>query len=165
MNLNPPTLPALRFGEYIFTVDSITGHGAAEATLAVRRAERGGVASRRIPSGTVSRPALTSFALELLDLAEQMIHPGAYRESAELEATSSHPIAQRRRREATQRYFRLVDRLPVLQLAQKVVETCDDHVIKTLLLLLAHADTHGTLPVNAKLELSPVLAPTKGAAH
>jgi len=162
----PPVLPSLSLGEVTIAVDSISGHGAAEATIEIRKIGATKRGNRTTASGRVNRQSLTLFALQLLDLAEQMMHPDAYASSTAMANSDvTRAMIDRRRKDSTQRYFRLIDRLPILQLSQRVLERCDDTVAQTLLLLLGHAEVSGTMPVSAKVQLSPVMAAQSDSSH
>jgi hypothetical protein len=162
----PPKLPVLRLADAgTIAVTAISGHGAAEATIEVQKASQGR-GNRPAVEGRVNRQNLTLFALELLDLAEQMVHQDAYASSTALANNDvTRALIDRRRKDATQRYFRIVDRLPILQLCQRVLERCDDTVAQTLLLLLGHAEANGTMPVTAKVHLNQVMTPQSDSSH
>lgn len=161
----PPKLPRLTLGNHILAIDSISGHGAAEATVSVHK-NKAKPESRPVATTNVARPELTRFALELLDLSEEMLHAGTFASSTAFpDSDTARALIDRRRKDATQRYFKGIDRLPILQLCQRFLERCDDKAAQTLLMILAHGETHGTLPVSAKLDLQPAPNTQRGSAH
>lgn len=159
-----PKLPTLKIGKFVVALESISGHGAARASFALKQSSPSGRSCRDLDAGTVSRTDLTTFALNLLDIAEQMVHDEAYARSSAMNPTDeARAILARRKKDATQRYFRITDRLPILLLAQRVLERCNDEVAQSLLMLLGHAEARGVLPVKVALQLDAVDAPTPGS--
>ena len=146
-----PELPCLDMGSHVVCVDRITGIGRSLATVSVRQQVDGQPLDRAVATtSTLDRDAITHFAMSLLDLADQMVHDRAYDSSSVL-AQRERLVMQRRAADSTKRYFKLIDRLPLLQLAQRVLERCTDDTAKTLTLLLCDAEATGTLPVRAKV--------------
>lgn len=151
--MSTPTLPKIALGPaYELTVDSITGHGRSFARLSVNRvppvANR---AARTLVDGAeVSRQELIEFGLQLLDLADQMVDDRAFAGSLAAGSINSQ-IPFLRAKDATQRYYKLVDRLPLLQLAQRALERCDDTTASTLTVMLGIAESTGKLPVRAQI--------------
>jgi hypothetical protein len=149
-------LPEIFIGELCIRVEQINGHGASHATLTARKKQRSGSLGKCVASSeTVPQQELVRFALELLALSEQMTHAGAFGASDLFQADHGH--ARRAHRECrTRRYFQITNRLPILQLAQRVLERCDDTTASTLLHLLANADATGKIPVRTRVEVSSV---------
>lgn len=137
------SLPRLELGASAVAVEGITGHGAARASLSLTTPQ--GAAS-----GSCTRQALVSFALDLLALADQMIDDGAYATSDTIRGGEGHISS--RHADGVKRFFRLRDRLPILQLAQAVLEQADDRTANTLLALLAQAQATGALPIKVDVD-------------
>lgn len=151
--MDTPILPKLALGPaYELSVDSITGHGRSYARLSVNRVPP--VANRAprtlVDGAEVSRQELIEFSLQLLDLAEQMVDERAFVGSLAAGSMNSQ-IPFLRAKDATQRYYKLVDRLPLLQLAQRALERCDDTTASTLTVMLGIAESTGKLPVRAQI--------------
>jgi hypothetical protein len=155
-----PTLPTLAIGKYAVVLESISGHGAARATFTLKQMTPSGRVSREWDAGSVTRTDMTTFALNLLDIADQMMHDEAYSRSSALNPTEeARAILARRKKDATQRYFRITERLPILLMAQRVIERCNDDVAQSLLMLLGHAEARGVLPLKVALQVDAVDAP------
>lgn len=152
-----PKLPAITIGDHVVAVDRISGHGNASATLAITRLTPTGKPSREVDRQSVTRAELTAYALELLDLSEAMVHHGAY--SSSISVPDRHQLAMvaRRKQEAVLQYFRIEDRLPILQMCQRLLESCSDAMAKQLLLMMSYAQTQGRIPVNFDLQLNPAV--------
>jgi hypothetical protein len=142
----PPSLPTLVVGEHAIRVAGITGHGASRASIAID----GDVVGACV--GLVTRDALVGFAIGLLDLSKQMIEDTAYGTSDSIRPGADN--VPTRYRDAVRRFYRIRDRLPILQLAQRVLETADDKTAYTLLTLLAQADATGALPINVAIDIT-----------
>src|SRR6185437_5264719 len=82
-----PTLPTLTIGKFAVALESISGHGAARATFALKQIAPGGKVTREWAAGSVTRTEMTTFALNLLDIADQMMHDEAYSRSSALNPT------------------------------------------------------------------------------
>lgn len=150
----PPELPTLKLDALMVCVDRISGHGNARASLSVRRVSPAGQPGRAVAcSSQVSRNDLIGFACGLLAVAEQMIDPKAFTSTDSFDEPHQAEALRKRSTDATKRYFRLQDRLPLLQLSQRVLERCSDEVANTLLALLANADATGVLPVKADVRV------------
>lgn len=147
-----PKLPALELGDLSIRVAGITGHGASRASLVVS-------SPAEELSGLATREALVDFALALLQLSEQMIEEGAYGTSDTIRAGSVHVSS--RHRDGLKRFYRIRDRLPILQLAQSVLEKADDGTANTLLALLAQAEATGALPIKVEIDFSASQEPEK----
>lgn len=142
----PPSLPTLVIGEHAVRVAGITGHGASRASIAIDGEAAGACV------GLVTRDALVGFAIGLLDLCEQMVEDTAYGTSDSIRSGAGN--VPTRHRDAVRRFYRIRDRLPILQLAQRVLETADDKTAYTLLTLLAQADATGALPINVAIDIT-----------
>lgn len=144
---NAPSLPRLELGNSAtaVTVDGITGHGAARATFTLNTPAGDA-------SGACTREALVSFALDLLALSGQMIDDAAYATSDTVR--EGEGLISRRHSDGLRRFFRLRARLPILQLAQGVLEKADDQTANTLLALLAQAQATGSLPIKVDVDFS-----------
>lgn len=140
-----PQLPYLDLGDATFEVSGITGHGASRATFALS------TSTELRSAGSVTREAVVKFALDLLHLSGQMIDDGAYATSDTIRDGIGHVSA--RHNDGLLRYYRLRDRLVILQLAQRVLEKAPDDTANTLLSLLAHAETTGIIPINVVVDL------------
>lgn len=147
--LGQPALPRLHLGTHLLTVDSITTHGAARAMVSVRGHEDPDCPAA---SAALTRDALVAFALGILDLSEHLVEDGAYHTSDSVR--DGQATVSTRHRDGLRRYFRIRDRLPILQLAQRVLEKADDNTARKLLILLGHADATGQLPLEVNLDLT-----------
>jgi hypothetical protein len=157
-----PKLPTLTIGKFAVALESISGHGAARAAFSLKQITPCGKIGREWDAGSVTRTEMTTFALNLLDIADQMMHDEAYSRSSALNPTATEEaraILERRKKDATQRYFRITERLPILLLAQRVIERCNDEVAQSLLMLLGHAEARGVLPLKVALQVDAVDAP------
>ena len=154
--LAAPALPQLRLGKHSLGIDSITTHGAARAVVSIREQ---GSAGGAIGTTTLTREALVSFAIGVLDLAEHLIEDAAYHTSDSVRDGQASVSA--RHQDAVRRYYRIRDRLPILQLAQRVMEKADDTTANGLLMLLGHCEATGRLPLQVKLDVSAVAAVSK----
>lgn len=139
-----PKLPALTLDDCELTIDGITGHGASRAVATIMTP--GG----DMHSAHLTREALIAFALELLALSSQMVEEGAYSTSDTVRRGVG--AVSRRHADGVKRYYRIRDRMPVLQLAQRVLETSDDKTANTLLALLVHVEATGALPIKVNID-------------
>jgi hypothetical protein len=142
--MDTPKLPTLNLGDLSIGVKGITGHGASRASIAICTV-----------AGTIeaaaTREGLISFALDLLNLTDQMIDDGAYSTTDTIRSGVGRVSS--RYDDALKRFYRLSDRLPILQLAQRVLEKADDKTANTLLLLLAEAEATGAFPFKVAVDL------------
>jgi hypothetical protein len=171
------TKPLLKFeifGHYL-TVDDLTGYGSEFATVSLREIKNKPKAqpgSRVMLNPATSRTQLIELAFGLLDVADQMqpkatfatsdtVHSGAAEPTplnstfCKLAQDSPQPDIDRRRRDVSARFHRLRQRMPELQLAQRVLERCSDEVAMTLASLLFMADQTGDLPLRAGMQVAP----------
>lgn len=146
-----PRLPILLIGNGAVQIEGITGHGASRATLTLR------LDGTRVATENVTREGLVAFALGLLDLSEQMVDDRAYLTSDTVR--DGRGAVSTRHGDGLKRFYRLQDRLPILQLAQRVVETADDGTANTLLTLLANVEATGQLPIRVQVDYKPAPAP------
>lgn len=148
-----PCLPTLLVGSAAVQIEGITGHGASRASLAMR------VDGQRVATDSLTREELQVFALSLLDLTEQMVDDRAY--LATDSVRDGRGAVSDRHGDGLKRFFRVKDRLPILQLAQRVIETADDATANTLLALLANVEATGNLPIVVQVgySLAPEPAP------
>lgn len=164
----PPELPSLKLNALMVSVERISGHGNARASMSVRRLSPDGEPAAAVAcSSHVSRNDLIGFACGLLGVAEQMIEPKAFTSTDSFAEPHQAEALRKRSSDATKRYFALQDRLPLLQLTQRVLERCSDEVAHTLLALLANADSTGVLPVKAdvRVGLVGVAVPSRKSRH
>ncbi|MEI2263559.1 hypothetical protein OHC51_21620 [Stenotrophomonas indicatrix] len=141
-----PSLPTLIVGGHAIRVAGITGHGASRACIAIDGDDAGA------HEGLVTRDALVGFAIGLLDICEQMIEDTAYGTSDSIRSGAGK--VSTRYRDGVRRFYRIRDRLPILQLAQSVLETADDKTANILLTLLAQAKATGSLPINVAIDIT-----------
>lgn len=143
-NDSGPILPSLVVGTGAIQVESITGHGAARAALAMR------LDGARVATESLTRETLFSFALELLDLCENMVDDRAYHTSDSMR--DGKGAVSSRYEDGLRMHYRLRDRLPILQLAQRLLERADDETANTFLTLLASASTTGEIPIRVEVD-------------
>lgn len=140
-----PAMPSLIVGSGMVYVESITGHGVSLASVVLR------VDGQRLAAEPIGRERLVNFALGLLKLSQQMVDERAYLSSDTVQ--DGLGAVSTRHKDGLKRYYRLKDRLPILQLAQRVLESADDDTASTLLALLASADATGRLPVSVRIDV------------
>ena len=162
------------FGHYL-TVDELTGYGAEYATLSLReiKDKAKGLPGRRVKlNPATTRTQLIELAFGLLDVADQMQPKATYATSDTVHSgmaeptpanATFHKLAEEarepdidgRRRDTSARFQRLRQRMPELQLAQRVFERCSDEVALTLASLLVMVDQTGDLPLRAGMQFMP----------
>lgn len=170
---NKPLLKVELFGHYL-TVDDLSGYGTEYATLSLREIKNKakGQPGRRIKLDQATRTKLIELAFGLLDVADQMqpkatyatsdtVHSGMAEPSPanatfhKLAEEAREPDIDGRRRDTSARWLRLQQRMPELQLAQRVLERCSDDVALTLASLLVMVDQTGDLPLRAGMQVMP----------
>lgn len=143
-----PTLPMLSVGTANVIVESITGHGRSLATCAVR------LDGQRVTFDQLDREAVMTFGLQLLQLGEQMIDARAYLTSPSVR--DGLGVVSTRHSDGLMRFYRLRDRIPLLQLFQSVLESCDDETANGLLALTANVQATGRLPIKVSIGVDAV---------
>lgn len=151
-----PKLPALKLADLSVEVDGITGHGASRANLSV--SSPAGTAT-----GQATREQIVAFAIELLALSGQMIEEGAYGTSDFIRTGTGHVTG--RHHDGLKRYYRIRDRLPILQLAQRVLEATDDATANTLLALLVNVEATGKMPIKIEIDFKAAKAQVESASQ
>lgn len=162
------------FGHYL-TVDELTGYGTEYATLSLReiKDKAKGLPGRRVKlNPATTRTQLIELAFGLLDVADQMQPKATYAMSDTVHSGMSEPTPSNatfhklaeearepdidgRRRDNSMRFQRLRERMPELQLAQRVLERCSDEVALTLASLLVMVDQTGDLPLRVGMQVMP----------
>lgn len=143
-----PALPQLAIGASNIIVESITGHGQSLANCVVR------VDGQRVSTEQLDREAVIAFGLSLLQLGEQMIDGRAYLASDTVR--DGLGVVSSRHNDGLKRFYRLRDRIPILQLAQSALETCDDETANTLLALLANVQATGQIPIRVQIGIAAI---------
>lgn len=170
MNKN---LPPKRFFDFWLTVDDVSGHGSEYAILSLRGSTPRGRPGKRLAMKGMTRGEVVEIAFQLLDLADQM-QPKTTYATSESVSTEQEPLPHSdaffsaldattemaRRRDVAERYRRLKSRMPLLQLAQRVLERCDDEIADTLHATLLGVAQTGTLPFSAFIEFREAPDPT-----
>lgn len=163
------------FGHYLTVDDLGGGYGTEFATLSLREIKdksKGQVGRRVMLNPATTRTQLIDLAFGLLDVADQMQPRATYAMSDTVHSGMSEPTPSNatfhklaeearepdidgRRRDTSARFQRLRQRMPELQLAQRVLERCSDEVALTLASLLVMVDQTGDLPLRAGVQLMP----------
>lgn len=164
------------FMGYWLTVDRIGGYGSEHADLALRESTPKGVPGKRIKANFgVKRADLIAMAFNLLDVADAMQPDSTYATSDSVHSGKGESIpcnagfnqlrrevrpldideVDGRKRDVAERFERLRKRMPSLQLAQRVLERCNDDVAQTISCLLILADQSGDLPVRVGMDMAP----------
>jgi hypothetical protein len=146
-----PSLPSLTIGSGALHVEGITGHGLARATVALR------LDGQRVATDNLTREQLTGFALQLMELADELVDDRAYATSDSVK--DGRGVLSQRHGDSLRRFYRLQDRLPILQLAQRVLESADDETATTLLTLLANVAATGEMPFRVDVAFKAANAP------
>jgi hypothetical protein len=161
--------------DHYLTVDELTGYGTEYATLSLReiKDKAKGLPGRRVKlNPATTRTQLIELAFGLLDVADQMQPKATYATSDTVHSgmaeptpanATFHKLAEEarepdidgRRRDTSARFQRLRQRMPELQLAQRVFERCSDEVALTLASLLVMVDQTGDLPLRAGMQFMP----------
>lgn len=161
--------------DHYLTVDELTGYGTEYATLSLReiKDKAKGLPGRRVKlNPATTRTQLIELAFGLLDVADQMQPKATYATSDTVHSgmaeptpanATFHKLAEEarepdidgRRRDTSARFQRLRQRMPELQLAQRVFERCSDEVALTLASLLVMVDQTGDLPLRAGMQVMP----------
>lgn len=148
------------------TVDRLYGSGAEYADLSFRDCnEKGQPGKRIVVEFGVTRTEVIQAAFGLLDVADVMQPESTYAHSESVHSGLSEPrpdslsflelnLAERKR-DVVKNHQRLRERMPTLQLAQRVLERCNDEVAATLCALLVTADQTGDLPLRAETVVRP----------
>lgn len=152
-----PSLPSLTIGKGALQIEGITGHGLARATAALR------IDGQRIATEQLTREHLVSFALQLLELADALVDDRAYVTSDTVK--DGRGVLSQRHGDSLRRFYRLQDRLPILQLAQRVLESADDETANTLLTLLANVEATGHMPVRVEVAFKAANPPALTLVH
>lgn len=146
------TFPEIQLGSTLLAIDAIAGHGAESARFVTRRVGANGKAGRKsIIANAVPREQIAAYAIDLLELCELMVDGAAYTTTDALPQPGRARIGSIRA-DAVKRHARLRDRLPLLMLAQRVIERADDEVTSTLLALLANMEATGKTPIRAVVD-------------
>ena len=167
------------------TVDQLAGYGTEYANMSLRESNDKGLPGKRIRANFgVRRSEVIAMAFRLLDVADMMQPDSTYATSDSVHSSKGESVPAHdgfntlrrevrpvdideidgRKRDVAERFERLRRRLPTLQLAQRVLERCDDDVAQTLTALLMMADQAGDLPLRAELQVVPAAEGIRGDA-
>lgn len=170
------TVMKVPFMGYWLTVDRLAGYGTEYADMSLRESNGKGQPGRRVKAKFgVKRAEVIAMAFNLLDVAEMMQPDSTYATSDSVHSSKGESIpihagfnqlrrevrqpnideVDGRKRDVAVRFERMRQRMPVLQLAQRVLERCEEDVAQTLSALLVMVDETGDLPLRAVMQVTP----------
>lgn len=170
------TVMKIPFMGYWLTIDRLAGYGTEYADMSLRENNDKGQPGKRIKANFgVKRAEVIAMAFNLLDVADMMQPDSTYATSDSVHSSKGESIpvhagfnqlrrevrppdideVDGRKRDVAERFERLRQRMPELQLAQRVFERCSDEVALTLASLLVMVDQTGDLPLRAGMQFMP----------
>lgn len=174
MKVDPIQVLGRLFG-HVLTTEGVSGVGCEHATVGLRAlGEDGAPGTCVMVEHGLSRSDVIALAFGLLDIADQMQPLATYSTSSAVagaltefapgnetftrlvaeHAAASSSVAERRL-DTAQRYRLLKERMPTLQLCQRVLERASKDVADTLYAMLSMADQCGNLPFRAGMSVAP----------